>query len=77
MIMSSLAVRQAFEAAWTVKVPALSLEETANDEPDRKNLPTNWATVDYSGTEDPDLGHEFRRIRRRGLGWAAAYRLRF
>lgn len=51
--MSSLVVRQAFEAAWPAKMPTLSLEDSLNDEPDRTTLPTTWATVDYSGAEDP------------------------
>ena len=49
--MSSLTVRQAFEAEWPVRMPDLDLNNTINVEPDRSVLPDNWATVDYQPTD--------------------------
>jgi len=46
--MSSGVVRTGFELAWVTLMPALVLESTINEEPDRSTLPTQWATVDYS-----------------------------
>lgn len=56
--MSSGAVRDAFEAGWLVEMPGLDLEQTLNEEPDRKNLSDQWATVDYAsfGEERVSLG---------------------
>lgn len=45
--MSSGAVRTAFETAWSILLPTLPLEDTLNEEPDRKTLASEWATVDY------------------------------
>lgn len=50
--MSSLQVRQSFEAAWAALLPALPLNDTINVEPDRSVLPDNWATVDYIPSND-------------------------
>lgn len=46
--MSSGVVRDAFETAWLTLMPALDLNATINEEPDRKLLADQWATVDYS-----------------------------
>jgi len=46
--MSSGAVRNAFETDWLTLMPTLDLEATLNEEPDRKLLADQWATVDYS-----------------------------
>ena len=53
--MSSLQVRESFEAAWASALPGLPLYGTINEEPDRNNLPDNWATVDYLPSEDPQV----------------------
>lgn len=50
--MSSKVVRDAFEAAWLVELPAIPLHDTINEEPDRETLPDNWATVDYIPSSD-------------------------
>ena len=47
--MSSKAVRDAFEAAFAILVPAIPLQDTDNEEPDRSTLPESWATTDYVG----------------------------
>lgn len=46
--MSSGVVRDAFELAWATLMPTLDLEATLNEEPDRKTLADQWATVDYA-----------------------------
>lgn len=46
--MSSGFVRNAFELSWVTLMPGLDLEATLNEEPDRKTLPVQWATVDYA-----------------------------
>ena len=53
--MSSLAVREAFEGAWTTLMPGLTLYATINEEPDRDALPDSWATVDYIPQDDPQI----------------------
>lgn len=52
--MSSLIVRQDFEASWLVRMAGsgLTLYGTINEEPDRKDLPASWATVDYESDGD-------------------------
>lgn len=53
--MSSLVVREAFEAAWQTLMPGLTLYGTINEEPDRETLPDAWATVDYIPSDDPQI----------------------
>lgn len=53
--MSSLNVRSAFEAAWAILLPNLTLYATINEEPDRNAMPDQWATVDYLPAGDPPI----------------------